>query len=130
MIDARQVKALSVGNAEMIVTREFLDEEKAKLKDDLADQVFLIDDEQEKLKEAVAIAKEKIKKMVTLLNDLKADIKRGAKQQRETVYLIPDHDKGTMAYYAEDGLLVSERRLLPEEKQTSILQMKNGTEGL
>lgn len=47
----------------------------------------------------------------------------------DTVYLMKDFDADKVRLYAPDGTCIEERRMRPEERQTSMIrQLRNGTE--
>lgn len=77
-----------------------------------------LDDEEFKLHrtEYTARKKERAQSMRTIF----ADIRGKQTMKEQTVYYVPDFDKLRMEIYNEAGDLIENRRMRPEERQTSI----------
>ena len=52
-----------------------------------------------------------------------SDIREKQTMKEQTVYYVPDFDIGRMEIYNESGDLIENRRLRPEERQTSIHEL-------
>ena len=47
-------------------------------------------------------------------------LKQGGYFETITAYKVPDYDKNTVSIIEEDGTVLMTRRMLPEERQTTI----------
>src|SRR5690606_22602181 len=55
------------------------------------------------------------------MDDQMTRIRSKVEEVTEDVYLMPEHEEGTMGYYNALGILVYQRPLMPEERQFSIV---------
>ena len=55
------------------------------------------------------------------------EIKTGTREKYGKIYLLSDHAENKMAFYSEEGNLLNERPLLPEERQLKMRIDKTGT---
>lgn len=76
------------------------------------------------LKEIQEEYKEKMKPLKGVIQTLLGRVKMGVSEEKGNVYTIFDYEKGRAGEYAEDGSLILERSLRPDEKQTTIHSIK------
>lgn len=76
------------------------------------------------LTEARATHKEAVRPLLVRRAVLLQEIKTGKSEQSGMLYNLADHDAGVMQTYDENGVLVNERRLRPDEKQTNIFSIQ------
>lgn len=105
------------------VKHYFTEQEMEDMRKDLTQTSIDRHAKQEELKEISSGLRGEIKKLTSSINENLRDLKRKFYEQEETVFLLADHDKGRMYYYNISGELMSERKLLPSEKQTKILNL-------
>lgn len=67
--------------------------------------------------------KEKIRKIEEAAAKRLATLRTGTETVEGVLYALDDQEKKIMYFYDEKGNLVNQRRLLPSERQTSMLSM-------
>ena len=110
----------AVTNYEKNVIRDFSEEELADIKTTLSEQAITLNDAEIERKEKVAALTAQIKLMKVSIKDTLKDLKNKYYESEETVYDIDDQEEGKMYTFDSQGNLLSERRLTPKEKQTTI----------
>src|SRR3990167_5726329 len=105
----------------------FSNEEKSDMRMELANNLTEIITEDEKLKKAKDLHKEAVKPKKETVKVLTKNLRNGYVKEEQTVYLFADQEAGRMGYYDSNGDLVSSRKLLPTEKQTSLLNINKKT---
>lgn len=105
----------------------FSNEEKSDMRMELANNLTEILTEDEKLKKAKDLHKEAVKPKKETVKVLTKNLRNGYVKEEQTVYLFADQEAGRMGYYDSNGDLVSSRKLLPTEKQTSLLNINKKT---
>lgn len=119
--------ALVRDNCDKIVEMDYMkqfDAEKInEIKDELSDLSVQIEDiEQEKAqtvkcyKDALKPLHEKLKKTIQML-------KQKAEQVKEDCYMFIDQETGKVGYYNSAGILIQERNMKPEERQSNLHQL-------
>jgi len=109
-------------------TRRLESEEVAEMKTALYERVKKIISLTEELKQITKNFKDEIKVLEFEKQDLVQSIQFESVSERGTLYAMDDQDNGLMGFYDKTGELVFTRPLKPEERQTSILTIKrNGT---
>jgi len=108
-------------------TRRLSEEEVVERKTKLFERVAKIQALQEELKEIKKDYSDRLKELDGDKTILVQEIKFESESKTGNLYAIDDQDSGMMALYDETGSLVSSRPLKPEERQTSMLTIKNGT---
>lgn len=105
------------------VQRFFDKDELDSLREEVSNVSIDISELEDELKEISTPIKNQVKeKKLTLRSKLKL-VKQKFDESEEEVYLFADHTEGVMLYYDFSGELISSRRLLPHERQTSIHQI-------
>lgn len=98
-------------------------DELAARREDLADDCIKLNQFEDELKEVKDGFKDKMDPL-KLANKLRlTEIKTKQSTVDGTLYHIANHDAGMMETYDNEGLLVSSRRLRPEEKQGTIFSL-------
>lgn len=108
-------------------TRRLSEEEVIERKTKLFERVAKIQNLQEELKEIKKDYSDRLKELETEKGTLVQEIRFESESKTGTLYAVDDQKAGMMALYDETGALVSSRPLKPEERQTSMLTIKNGT---
>lgn len=108
-------------------TRDFTPEEMDAMKDNLADISIELNDLQIEKKEIVKEINEKMKPKDQRRKALLHNIRTRSEYVNEDCFKFVDHDENMVGYYNSAGLLVSKRRIKPEERQTKIRMLKSGT---
>ncbi len=121
---AQMLKDNCARTEEQMVKRYFSEDEMADMRVDLSDRSIARNDLQEELKNISKDLKDKIKAETTLIKNNLKDLKKKYTEQKEVVYLMDDQEAGRMYYYSVTGDLLSDRKLLPSEKQTRIREIR------
>jgi len=109
-------------------TREFTQEEMEAMKDNLADVSIELNDLQIEKKELVKEINLKMKPKDQCRKNLLESIRKRSEYVNEDCFKFVDHETNTVGYYNSEGLLVSTRRIKPEERQTKMFKLpKTGT---
>jgi len=121
-------------NAYSVETRtyqkRFEQDEIEVFKSNLSDALIQINALNDELREFKASHKLKTAPLQKKLTGLLGYIKHGSREITEEVYLMEDHKAGVMTSYDIEGNVVSERKMLPAERQTKMrLLNATGTEG-
>ena len=111
----------------MEVKVPFSFEEKSVMKTNLAENLGEILTQDEKLKLAKDFHKEETKPRKEVAKDLTKKLRNGYEKQIQKCFLFADQEKGRMFTYNLDGEQVGSRKLFPQEKQTSILNINKKT---
>lgn len=109
------------------VRRHYNEEEKSQMKDHLTKETIEMLDSQDEFKEIKKTFNKAIdahKKQIVMASK---DLKRGYSENTETVYGVADHERDMMDFYDSRGEYLNSRRLLPDERQTTMLSMNTGT---
>jgi len=112
--------------------KQFTLEDIEEMKTRLSDQMVALSKLEFELKEVKDDFKNRMKPIKDEVTALVENVKHQARAVTETCYKFVDHDNGQVGYYNEDGMLIKERPILPNERQTSIFTMesKTGTDDL
>lgn len=110
----------AVTSYEKNVIRDFSEEELSEIKSTLSDQSIILNDAEIERKEKLAALTASIKIIKIGIKDTLKDLKNKYYESEETVYDIDDQESGQMFTYDSQGNILSQRRLTPKEKQTSI----------
>jgi len=102
---------------EVVVSKDHL----AKVSIDVQRMEAEEKDRKKEFKSVVDPIKEEKEKLIT-------EIKTSTRVKFGRIYLISDHQENMMGFYSEEGNLLNERPLLPEEKQLKMEIAKTGTE--
>ena len=108
-------------------TRRLSEEEVVERKTKLFERVAKIQALQDELKDIKKDFGDRIKDLEAEKGTLVQEIKFESESKTGNLYAIDEQESGMMALYDETGALVSSRPLKPEERQTSMLTIKNGT---
>jgi len=103
------------------IKRFFTEEELSEMKNNLSDLSIEKNDKEEELKAISKDLREKIKGFSAEIKSTLKNLKNKSYVSTETVYLMDDQEKGIMFTYDQNGLLIGQRKLRPEEKQTRIV---------
>jgi hypothetical protein len=109
------------------VKRQYTEDEKQQMKDFVTDESISV---MEQTAEFKAIKKEfdsAIKKYKDSIIDALKRYKKGFSENDEPVFLIEDQDSGVMNIFDANGEYLYTRKLFPDERQTTILSIKTGT---
>ncbi len=99
-------------------------DELAARREDLADDCIKLNTLEDELKEVKDSYKAKMDPLKAANKIRLTEIKTKQSTTDGILYHIPDHLSGMMETYDADGMLVSSRRLRPEEKQGNVFAMK------
>lgn len=111
------------------VKRHYDEDEKNQIREFVSTESINLMDKQEEfdaIKKEFNTAIKEAKKTVT--SSLK-DLKKGYSENDEKVFLIDDQENGMMNVYDTKGVHLYARKLYPEERQTTILEMANDKSG-
>jgi hypothetical protein len=116
------VKAIAVATTQMIVRKDFTESEREVMQQEFLQLSFKLAKLAEDKKLAMmGFAAEIAPVQKDYAKNLKA-LRQGYREVEDLVYLVPNHDEGIMTYCTADGVIVSTRRLRPEEKQENFLR--------
>lgn len=118
-----EIKALATRTAQENRPANLSDSDLMRRMDILSNLMYEQESDDDEFKvhrtEYNARKKDRAESMRSVLKDIRA--KQTMKEQ--TVYYVPDFDTGRMEIYNESGDLIENRRLRPEERQTSIHEL-------
>ncbi len=109
----------------MSYTRQLTDEEYSKAKDDLAQTAIkqsIIQKEFDQIKEDFNAKSNPLKKKFAAQLEI---IRTKSVQVEGDVYHIPNHETSMINYVSPDGIILSSRPMLPEERQLRISTQKS-----
>ena len=116
------------GVEEISFTRMLTPEQIADLKDELSEQCIQLKDVKADKKAHNAMYNEQIKQLETESDRLTDKIREGADIVMEQCYKMIDQEEGMVGYYDKYGILVLQRPMKREERQTTIMQFnRTGT---
>lgn len=96
----------------------------------LTENCIRLSELEDEKKEAMAVFKEKMNPLVGENKVLLTEVKTRQTTVVGELFHMANHQSGMMETYDEDGLLVLSRRLRPDEKQGTIMNVvRNGTNG-
>lgn len=95
----------------------------------LANEVIKKKKEEAEKKEVMAEYKGRIKEHQSLIDSHADVIEKQGYELTDDVFLVPDFKENKMGYYDKEGQLISERELMPHEKQMNLYHSKEGTNG-
>jgi len=98
-------------------------DELAARREDLADDCIKLNQFEDELKEVKDDFKTKMDPLKAANKTRLTEIKTKQTTVDGTLYHLANHDDGMMETYDGEGLLISSRRLRPEEKQGSIFNL-------
>ncbi len=82
---------------------------------------------QDELAELTKAHRENIKRMKEVCREQLSQIMNEGVEKEVTCYLMDNQETGKMEYYTEDGLLVHQRPLYPEERQLHMISSQHNT---
>jgi len=100
-------------------------EELAAKREDLADNCIKLNQKEEELNNIKSGFKAEMDPIKLSNKTLLTEIKTKQATIDGTLYHMANHEEGMMETYDNEGLLISTRRLRPEEKQGTIFSLKN-----
>lgn len=98
-------------------------DELAARREDLADNCIKLNQQEDELKEIKDSFKAVMDPLKAKNKCLLTEIKTKQSTVDGTLYHLANHEDGMMETYDSEGLLISSRRLRPEEKQGTIFQL-------
>lgn len=98
-------------------------DELAARREDLADNCIKLNQFEDELKEVKDDFKLKMDPLKTTNKTLLTEIKTKQTTIDGTLYHLSNHEEGMMETYDNEGILVSSRRLRPEEKQGNVFSL-------
>ena len=109
--------------------KHFSKEDIERRKEELATVAININDLEEEKREFMDAFKERKKPLEKIKKELLTDLKNRAEYVTEPCYKYIDQEAGEVGYYNQEGELVLQRPIHPDERQSTIFQMmpKNGT---
>lgn len=128
-LDERKTALLDQGatTARTIVNRPFTDGELTEFKNQLSEEMIVLNKVGEELSELKKAYKQKMKPMKKVVSQILTDLRLKFRESEETVYLLADYNADTMNTYDEHGRFIASRKLYPQERQTKIIELKTGT---
>ena len=112
-----------------IVKRQFTPEELVELKKELSSNTVAIDDQEEMKAALVKPINEEIKNLKGVKKELIKKVKNGYDKSEEDTFMFDDQENKVMYIYDADGILLSQRPLTKNERQTNIRTLNTGTNG-
>lgn len=109
------------------VRRYYSDDEKLQIKDFVTEESGELMEKEEAFAEVRAEHNKMVKKKKKEIMGALKDIRRGYSEGEEEIFLMADYENDMMHIYDKRGIYLSSRRMLPEERQTKILELKEGT---
>ena len=109
------------------VKRHYSDDEKSQIREFATEESIQLMDKEEAFSEVKKAHNTEVKAHNKEIIKALKDVKRGFSESEEKVYLIADHENGTMDVHDKFGEFLYSRKLFPDERQTTILEMKSGT---
>jgi hypothetical protein len=128
-MEISHIKNIAVGTEDMPVKHTFNEDETDKIKDEFISRQVKIQHLKEQLEEMKDSFKLQIKPLELEQADALSFLRQGYDEKMQTVYLVPNHEEGLMEYYTEDGIMVTSRKLRPDERQLNTLQHMAGGAG-
>lgn len=98
-------------------------DELAARREDLADDCIRLNSLEDELKNIKDVYKDKMDPLKAANKIRLTEIKTKQSTTDGILYHIPDHISGMMETFDVEGMLVSSRRLRPEEKQGNVFQL-------
>jgi hypothetical protein len=109
------------------VRRYYSEDEKAQIKDFVTEESGDLMEKEEAFAEVRSQHNKHVKgKRSEIMTALKT-IRKGYSEADEEIFLMADYENDMMHIYDKRGVYISSRRMLPEERQTKILELKEGT---
>lgn len=129
-----RINALAANAASMqieSIERELSEMQVEAYKNRLNDILFRDVEIEEHLKAVVKPLKEERKDIRTETTSIVKTLRKGFIESEEQVYWMRDDDNRMMVAYDENGKYVRSRKMRPEERQTSVIDMaqRTGTNG-
>lgn len=121
---AKAIEALADGTETLRYNRQLSREELDEYRENLTDvmvQKSEIENELASIKEEY---KHRLKPVNGDLNLLFSIVKSKSIEVNEECFKIPNYDENMMEFYNSEGVMIESRRLKPEERQTSIKEIK------
>lgn len=123
-----EIKRVLVDNAEgtetMTVQKRLTEDELISMREQLAEDSLQIVKHNDILEVAKTEHKAATKPLKLEVKTILSILKSQHKESEETVYRMPNFETGMMEYVNLEGLVVSSRRLKPEEKQGNVFSMQ------
>lgn len=101
--------------------KEFSPEEIVVKKDEAITRTDELLKLNKKIADANSVFNAQIKEVKTMQARLIGEVKTGREEVTEDVYLMADQENSVMQYVNDNGTIVYERPLLPNEKQLSLV---------
>lgn len=109
--------------------RRLTEEELEQIMFDHADNDLQISAIQTEMKRVVSEFKEQLKPLVKKRDEHLDKLKNKSEETIDNVFLMKDYDADKVRIYSPDGQCIEERRMRPDERQTSIYKsLRNGTD--
>lgn len=109
------------------VKRDYSEDEKQQMKDFVVEESMQVKDQTEEFKKIQKEFNAAIKKNKEGIADSLTRIKKGYSENEEKVYMFDDQDNGVMNIYDANGEYLYTRKLYPDERQTTILNLADKT---
>jgi hypothetical protein len=109
------------------VIRDFTEEELSDIKTTLSEQAITLNDAEIEKKELTADLTAKIKLKKAEIKTTLRDLKNKYYENEEAVFDIDDQEAGLMYTFDNQGNILSQRRLTPAERQTTIKNLTTKT---
>jgi prophage tail gpP-like protein len=95
------------------------EEELSQIQRRFIDNTITIESIEDEKREAAKQYKQRIKDLQAENKELRFQIKTGKVKRNGKLFEVADTERGIMQIFDNDGVLVEERRLTPEEKRTT-----------
>ena len=104
--------------------KNLTDDELAVKREDLAENHIKLDQFEDEFSEVKQNFKLKVKPLKNANKVILAEIKTKQTSVDGTLFHMANHEDGMMEIYDQEGILISSRRLRPEERQGAIFSLK------
>lgn len=109
------------------VKRHYTEDEKNQMKDFISEQSIVVMDQENEFKKISSSFRSAIKEHKASVTDALVNIKQGYSENEEKVFMFADQEAGQMDVFDMFGEFLYSRKLLPEERQTKVFELKTGT---
>lgn len=122
------VLANAAGNETDNVKRYFKEDELSEMKEEISSISIQRKDKVDAFRKVSKKHKDEVKGLTACIDENLVNVKKGFIEEEQTVYHFADQDSGKMITTDADGVIISSRKLRPNERQTTIVDInRTGT---